>query len=100
MQTKSRKHPNVLPGDFFDKVREGNLIGPHYEALLEIENKYERCGGEITCTIEAEEEPVFGGTYPVLEVRYRCSNCKNTAYSNLPDAYTLGEWVTEQIRMI
>jgi len=42
------------------------------------------CDGEIKVTVEARDEPDWGGHFAVLEIRYTCKNCGNTHFDELP----------------
>lgn len=56
------------------------------------------CLGRIIATVEAVNEPEWGGTSPRLEITYKCAECGATTFPHLPDSETklsaaLTEWV-------
>lgn len=58
----------------------------------------ERCDGPITATIQAREEPEWGGSYAALEIAYSCKKCGAKIFPHLPqDAESLSKFVTEAI---
>lgn len=55
------------------------------------------CDGEIVCTIEAHDEGIMDYSRPEIEVDYRCSKCGNAHFPNLPNEYSLGNFMTKLI---
>ena len=51
------------------------------------------CQGNVTMEVRAVDEPYMGGTSAALEVEYRCSKCNCTYYKNMPDEYSLNDWL-------
>lgn len=56
------------------------------------------CGGKIVATVEAEDEPFFGGHSATLSITYKCDKCDNTIYPELPQtAEDLSKFLTAHI---
>ena len=53
------------------------------------------CGGNIIVTVEAVDEPYFGGTSSTLEITYKCDKCGCTWYPELPTEYNLSKFLTK-----
>lgn len=65
------------------------------------ENKVEFtefCDGEMSIEIESDEEPCFGGAYPVVRIKHICSKCGEVYNPNLPtNEYDLNDFVNKTI---
>jgi hypothetical protein len=60
-----------------------------------IEPEWEICGGEIRANISAYDEPYYGGTSARLDVQYKCQECGETTFHELPrDDEGLSEFLT------
>ena len=61
------------------------------------------CYGPVKAVIEARDEPYYGGTSAVLEIRYVCTQCgeaipKEFLDPTLPSTDSeLSEWVTQRL---
>jgi len=55
----------------------------------------EVCGGNIIVTVEAIDEPQWGGTSASLEITYKCDNCGCTWYPELPTEFNFSEFLTK-----
>jgi hypothetical protein len=62
----------------------------------------EPCGGKIIVEVSAEEVPDWGGTYPSLEVRYKCSKCKEDIFDQkLPrDEDGISDIITQYVEKL
>ena len=76
----------------------------HLPILLEmfgkthvIDTVVDECGGKIESDISAINVPDYGGTYAELDVTFRCKRCGNTDYPNLPNQYSLSEFLTNVV---
>lgn len=58
------------------------------------------CGGNIKVTIEAVDEPEWGGTSASLEISYKCDKCGCTWYPELPSKYDISEFTTKMFEEI
>jgi hypothetical protein len=54
-----------------------------------------RCGGNIIVTVEAVNEPYFGGTSASLEITYKCDKCGCTWYPELPTEFSISKFLTK-----
>lgn len=57
------------------------------------------CGGNIICTIDAKEEPYYGGCSAALDVEYKCDKCGQiNFYPELPSySSELSKFITKII---
>lgn len=61
----------------------------------------EECGGKIVASIQAIDEPYYGGHSATLEVEYKCQRCKNQHFPDLPsDSEGLSKWLTEVVDLL
>lgn len=88
---EGKKKPHIVPLYTF-----GATTQPHYEKVtgVTLGGDFTICDGEIVVVIEAESEPSWGGSYPVLEVTYQCNKCNNKVFPELPNDLEIGEFVT------
>lgn len=58
----------------------------------------EACDGTVVATVEAEDEPYFGGRSAELRVQFKCDLCGNTDFPELPwNGATLSAWITARL---
>ena len=55
------------------------------------------CGGNIIVTVEAVNEPDWGGTHALLEITYKCDKCGCKWYPELPTEYNISKFLTKAI---
>lgn len=53
------------------------------------------CGGNIIVTIEAVNEPDWGGTFAALEITYKCDKCGCQSYPELPTDLNISKFLTK-----
>lgn len=57
------------------------------------------CDGEIVATVEAVDEPYFGGTSAALNISYICNKCGGVYIDDsLPNEYNISDWLTNRIK--
>jgi len=59
------------------------------------------CGGHITVTVSAQDEPDWGTIYARFDVEAKCDKCGNTAHPTVPStseaiSVIITEWVERQ----
>jgi len=93
-ELKGKKKPKLVPTRYVSRY--------HREVEgWKVPEDYKLCDGKIIATVEAEDEPFFGGCSASLEITYKCDKCKMTAFSELPtDSKSLSEFLTRQIQRI
>ena len=58
----------------------------------------ERCTGDILCTVQAEDEPYFGGSSSVLRVVWTCSNPEHKGETVGPfNEHTINDYINEKL---
>jgi hypothetical protein len=57
------------------------------------------CDGQVQCTeVRAVDEPDWGHSYAVLQVKFKCNKCGNTSYPELgDDGSTIAKLVTQAL---
>jgi hypothetical protein len=71
------------------------LVHPGFmDRILDGAAETKTCEGKIVATVEAGEEPYYGGCSPTVEVEYKCDSCSNAHFPELPDPGSLGSWLT------
>lgn len=58
------------------------------------------CGGDVTITVDAIDEPDWGGTYAKLDVKATCSRCRQPYFPGvhkMVGALSLSDFVTELV---
>ncbi len=58
---------------------------------------YVKCSGEIKVEVCADDVPDWGCTSSELNINYECAECKWAHYPELPDRYTISEFMTKLI---
>lgn len=61
----------------------GGARSKTFEELLDAPNT-KLCEGKISVSVDAEDEPYMGGSSAVLAINYKCYECGNAFYPQLP----------------
>jgi hypothetical protein len=72
-------------------------VGGETTSVKLLEEGFEICGGTIRASVEAVDEPYMGGSSAILEVSFRCGTCDWTFYPELPNQYSINEFLTKVI---
>lgn len=83
------------------RVYDGLKAKPDHTNTRSVENLlangYSICGGKVMASVEATDEPYYGGSSAVLEVGYECQRCSNRFWPELPDSGRINEFLTKFI---
>jgi hypothetical protein len=60
----------------------------------------QECQGKIVGTIQAVEEPYYGGVSADLSVEFKCDTCGHSYYPNLPTKYNINDWINSFLEKI
>jgi len=69
--------PMCRPSGIWEKTPD---TSPHWKGKL---SEKERCGGDVTITVRAVNEPYYGGTSAQLEIEATCSRCRDPYYKGI-----------------
>ncbi len=73
------------------------------DATIPVEERavMEVCDGAIVATINARDEPEWGGSYATLEIAYKCHTCGASAFPHLPsNSEQISKLVTAAIALM
>lgn len=62
-----------------------------------VDPNWEICDGKIIADVEAVNEPDYGGSYAALNVTYKCNKCGQMSFPDLPNEFTISEFLTDII---
>lgn len=94
------RQDGTMKGRGFDATTK--TVVPYPITLEHLQGKpWVVCDGEIEVTVEARDEPTWGGTSAVLEVMATCKKCGNTHFPEIPgtlgSAESLSAFLTKHV---
>lgn len=80
-----------------DEIKALKSRSPSFSKSVDFDN-VETCDGTVFGSISCHDEPDYvSSTYPELDVMFKCDTCGHSHYSNLPNKYTINEWLNERL---